>query len=311
MTQPFALDLRHRPRILAGSSLGPESDAVVRAALQLVRAGGGRLHVAHALEPPPLPGGSIGFGLAAPHLAERARSAIREQLDRVGAVAGEVAGIDVEIGSAGAVLSAAAERMHADLIVVAPAAAAPLPLQRVGTTARRLLREGGRPVFIVKGEARIPPERVLAPIDLSPSAADSLRCGLAILAGEPSVDRLPELITLNVSGGGTGRPEGTRGEDEELTTFTERCTADYHGTVRREVREGDAVSEIVAAVERDRPDLVLMGTHGRSGWRRMRLGSVAEAVIERSPISLLVVPPDAAFGSALVEAVGRDIRHAS
>jgi len=61
-------------------------------------------------------------------------------------------------------------------------------------------------------------------------------------------------------------------------------------------RERDAVFEDA------RPDVVLVGTHGRSGWQRLRIGSIAEAVIRRSPVSVLVVPPTAAFASSLVEA---------
>jgi universal stress protein E len=308
MAQTFALDLRRCPRVLAGSSLGPESDAVVRTALRLARAGNGRLYVAHALEPPPLPGGSIAFGLGTPYLTERARSGIREQVERVGATADEVAGVEIEVGSAGAVLCCVADKLKVDLVVVAPAAAAPLPLQRVGTTVRRLVREGCRPVYIVKGEPRVPPGKVLAPVDLSSSSADSLRCGLAILAGDPAAGSLPELIAMNVVEAGTGRPAGKPLQSEALATFLEECIADYDGIVRRVVREGDAAAEIVAEVERVQPDLVLVGTHGRSGWRRLRLGSVAEAVIQRAPIPVLVVPPNAAFASGLVEAAGLDTR---
>jgi nucleotide-binding universal stress UspA family protein len=308
MTDRFAPELRHRPRVLAGSSLGPESDDVVRAALAFARSGHGRLHVVHALEPPPLPAGSIGFGLAVPHLAERARLRILEQLERAGARALEVAGVEVECGSAGAVLRAAAERSRADLIVVAPAAAAPLPLQRAGTTARSLLRDGGRSVLVVRGETRLPPRRVLAPIDLSPSAGDSLRCGLALLAG-PDDDSLPDVTALRVVE--DERPGAAEAKTGRLAPFLDANLADYPGPLRPEVRQGDAVTEIVAEIERTGPDLVLLGTHGRTGWRRWRLGSVAETVIDRSPVSVLVVPPRAAFGSALAEAVAADLHSSS
>jgi nucleotide-binding universal stress UspA family protein len=219
MIPTFASELRHRPRLLAGTSLHPESDAVVRTALRLARASGGRLYVAHALEPPPLPGGSIGYGLAAPHLVERARAGIREQLERVGATPDEVAGVEIEFGSAGAVLTAAADKLGADMIVVAPAVAAPLPLQRVGTTVSRLVRDSGRPVFIVKGEPRVPPARVLAPIDFSSSAADwrSSRVNQATIARPSSslsmcstpIGRIPTRNRPNGSGVSSRRTSPT------------------------------------------------------------------------------------------------------
>jgi nucleotide-binding universal stress UspA family protein len=306
MIPTFASELRHRPRLLAGTSLHPESDAVVRTALRLARASGGRLYVAHALEPPPLPGGSIGYGLAAPHLVERARAGIREQLERVGATPDEVAGVEIEFGSAGAVLTAAADKLGADMIVVAPAVAAPLPLQRVGTTVSRLVRDSGRPVFIVKGEPRVPPARVLAPIDFSSSAADSLRCGLAILAGQPGDHRSSELVALHVFD--ADRPDPDTQSSERLGRFLEENIADYCGVVHRKVREGEPVAGILNEIDEARPDLVLVGTHGRTGWRRFRLGSVAEAVVERAPVSILVIPPAAAFASGLTEAIGAKTR---
>jgi nucleotide-binding universal stress UspA family protein len=305
MAQTFAIDLRHPPLVLAGTSLGPESDAVVRAALRLARAGRGRVYLAHALEPPPVPGGAMGFALVEPQLAARARATLLEQLDRVGASTGEIAGFEADVGQAGAVLCAAAERLNADVVVVAAVAASPPLLHRVGSTVHHLLREGSRPVLVVKGEPRIPPARVLAALDLSPLAGDSLRCGLALLCGTTSGEP-PELVAVHAVDESHGEPvERPR---EALASFIEEHTADYAGPIRSEVRQGDAVAEILAAGEREQPDLVLLGTHGRSGWQRLRLGSVAEAVLHHAPTSVLVVPPSAAFGSGIAEAVGGWVR---
>jgi len=44
------------------------------------------------------------------------------------------------------------------------------------------------------------------------------------------------------------------------------------------VSEGHPVETILAEAERRRPDLIVIGSHGRSGWARLRLGSVAENV---------------------------------
>ncbi len=41
-------------------------------------------------------------------------------------------------------------------------------------------------------------------------------------------------------------------------------------------------------------DLIVLGTHGRSGFERLVLGSVAEKVLRRSPVPTLTVPPRAA-----------------
>ena len=306
MTQPFALDLRRRPMVLAGTSLGPESDAVVRAALRLARSGRGRLLLVHALEPPPVPGGHTGFALAAPQLQAAARAGLREQLARVGAWPNEVAGLEAELGSPGPVLRSAAERLNADVVVVGAVAGAPLPLHHVGSTVRHLLREGSSPVLVVKGEPRLPPVRVLAPLDLSLLAADALRGGLALLSGAAG-DRLPEVVALCAVDDGA---EETAEPQAALAAFLAEHAADYGGTLRCEVRRGDAVAEILAAGEREHPDLLLLGTHGRSGWQRLRLGSVAEAIVRDAPVSVLVVPAAAGLGSAFAEAIGAGTRYA-
>lgn len=54
------------------------------------------------------------------------------------------------------------------------------------------------------------------------------------------------------------------------------------------VREGYAPDEILAVVHEVRPDLVVMGTHGRTGLARALLGSVAERVIRQAEVPVLV-----------------------
>lgn len=54
------------------------------------------------------------------------------------------------------------------------------------------------------------------------------------------------------------------------------------------VVEGDPVDEIVK--EAGRADLLLLGTHGRRGFERLMLGSVAERVLRKSPCPVLTVP---------------------
>ena len=49
------------------------------------------------------------------------------------------------------------------------------------------------------------------------------------------------------------------------------------------MRFGWPAEEIVQLAEEERADLIVMGTHGRTGLRRMIMGSVAEAVVRRAP----------------------------
>ncbi len=57
--------------------------------------------------------------------------------------------------------------------------------------------------------------------------------------------------------------------------------------------EGHAADEIVRQAKTMGADLVVMGTHGRSGLRRLVLGSVTEKVLRTAPCPVLTVPPHA------------------
>jgi universal stress protein A len=56
-----------------------------------------------------------------------------------------------------------------------------------------------------------------------------------------------------------------------------------------EVRSGPAAREILAVAERRGTDLVVMGTHGRTGLRHLLHGSVAEHVVRKAPCPVLAV----------------------
>jgi nucleotide-binding universal stress UspA family protein len=57
----------------------------------------------------------------------------------------------------------------------------------------------------------------------------------------------------------------------------------------REVRDGPAPAVILDAADEFDVDLIVMGTHGRTGFRRLVLGSVAEEVLRRAPCPVLLV----------------------
>jgi len=53
---------------------------------------------------------------------------------------------------------------------------------------------------------------------------------------------------------------------------------------------GNPSREILAKARREGADLIVMGTHGRSGLPHMVMGSVAEKTVRRSGIPVLTVP---------------------
>ena len=60
---------------------------------------------------------------------------------------------------------------------------------------------------------------------------------------------------------------------------------------RLSAHEGDPARNIVDQALEIAADLVVMGTHGRSGFERLLIGSVAEKVLRKAPCPVLLVPP--------------------
>src|SRR5262249_32720257 len=57
----------------------------------------------------------------------------------------------------------------------------------------------------------------------------------------------------------------------------------------RRQKEGDPATEILGVAQETRPDLIVLGTHGRTGLGRLLMGSVAEQVLRRAPCPVLTV----------------------
>jgi nucleotide-binding universal stress UspA family protein len=60
-------------------------------------------------------------------------------------------------------------------------------------------------------------------------------------------------------------------------------------SIESKVREGDPRREIVEEAKDWRADLIIIGSHGRTGMQRWLLGSVAEHVVRHAPCSVEVV----------------------
>ncbi len=82
------------------------------------------------------------------------------------------------------------------------------------------------------------------------------------------------------------------GANKAMADFVE---ANFAGVeVRSEVVVGYAAEEILALAEREEADLIVMGTHGRSGFDRILFGSVAEKVVKNSNVPVMTIRPQAA-----------------
>lgn len=81
-------------------------------------------------------------------------------------------------------------------------------------------------------------------------------------------------------------------ETVRLENFLNEKFADELNLVEisKRVEFGSPNSNIVEVAERESVDIIIMATHGRTGFNHMLLGSVAEKVIARATCPVLVIP---------------------
>jgi nucleotide-binding universal stress UspA family protein len=140
--------------------------------------------------------------------------------------------------------------------------------------------------------------RILCPVDFSDFSSHALDHALGIAlwygASVTALYVLPPVGSL-IPSGDPGLYPGfvfTPEDLQQLKTQLETFVAERHGGVPTEsvVLEG-SVSGLIAQTARELPaDLLVMGTHGRSGFDRLVLGSVTEKMLRKAPCPLLTVP---------------------
>jgi len=80
-----------------------------------------------------------------------------------------------------------------------------------------------------------------------------------------------------------------KGEEVEVVNHAREVLRQQGLEVERKVRSGDPTEEILAEVTAGGYDLLVLGSHGHSGFAERLLGSVSSNVTERSPVSVLIV----------------------
>jgi len=149
-------------------------------------------------------------------------------------------------------------------------------------------------------------QRVLCPVDLSEYSRHALNHAVAVARWyEASVTALHVFAAVPVAAYAPGTPGFpsvvlTPDDREQVVTAVKRFVTETAPAVPIDVvtREGDASGEIVAHAKDMHADLLVIGTHGRSGFERLILGSVTEKVLRRAACPVLSVPPRAPDTSA-------------
>jgi universal stress protein E len=295
--------------VLVGSSLLPTSDDVVRSALLVARAAGAKLHLVHAHTPM-----ALAVVEAAPVLLADDQLAVEAmlsaQVSRLGIASAELGSSGLALGPPHRVIIDRAAEIGADLIVVGAAETSPTLARYFGSTADRVVRKATRPVLVVRGKYAGSLAKVLFPVDLSTLSADALRAGLAQVRwlGLAPGALLEGLYVLDILAGSMPRDPVPAAEveayaRERLASFLDRhCQEFTRATglrVMPQLVRAEAEQGILDRIKEWNPDLVVLGTHGASGFERLLLGSIAGAVMRRALVSTLVVPPEAAAAESI------------
>ncbi len=149
----------------------------------------------------------------------------------------------------------------------------------------------------------LPINKILCPTDLSKPSYEALRA-----ANELALHFSAELILIHVVSPvpvypapvtpGTTAPSAglVASYQQEMEVYAKKS---LDQVVQERVSEGikwdtrvtlgDAAEEIVGVAANDNVDLIVIATHGLTGWRRFMFGSVAEKVVRLAPCPVLTI----------------------
>lgn len=152
--------------------------------------------------------------------------------------------------------------------------------------------------------------RILVAHDLSPNSRPALDEAIRLARKSGA-----EIVVFHVF---PAPIHGDLSERDVLTEILERIVVharSFHVAARLRVSDGPTATAILAAADAEEAEAILLGTHARTGLRRVMLGSVAEEVVRRSRRPVLVAkarrrpPLDSVRGTRVI--VGVDFSPAS
>lgn len=189
-----------------------------------------------------------------------------------------------------------ARRRGADLVVVGRHAARALGDGFLGSTAERVIRKGDVPVLLVKAEAKAAYRRALVALDLSEISRRETDLARSLLPDEARELALVHAyhVALGSWVGAPVREAYRSAAHADALEKTREVTAllEAEGLACRvHVLEGDPRLEVLRVAVEDRSDLIVLGTHARSGIAHALLGSVAEWLVRSAPSDVAVTRP--------------------
>lgn len=283
-------------KILVPTDFSPGSADAMRVAVRMAREKGATLVVAHAWQIPALAFGSEPFSMAPSLLqtmSDDAKRALEGAVDEAKQQGADAIGLMLN-GVPWARLAEVAEGdPEIELVVMGTHGRTGLTRVVLGSVAEKVVRHAPCSVLVTRGEGK-PFTDVLVPVDFSVSSEQAVEQAARLVRPGGSGVTLLHVIEAPVAANGEMFDLSFMREldqasatalDEVAATLTRKVDV----PVSTRIRIGYAGGQILAALEKDPVfDLVVMGSHGRTGLKRALLGSVAEKIVRHAPCSVLV-----------------------
>ncbi len=136
-------------------------------------------------------------------------------------------------------------------------------------------------------------QTILHPTDFSDLAQNSfqLACALAsdLKARLIVLHVVPQVVAFRDDLIEYASPEHRVKVWENLRRLRETAQEGYDLEIEIDQAQGAPAGEILKAAQNNECDLIVMGTHGRSGLRHLLMGNVAEQVIRKAPCPVITV----------------------
>ncbi|MEA5076972.1 MAG: universal stress protein [Anaerolineaceae bacterium] len=199
------------------------------------------------------------------------------------------------------------DELDPDLIVMCAHGEGGLRDFVVGSIAQQVIASGTIPVLLLQPEKDAAEfssfERILVALDGNPEheAGYALTTELAAELGAAVhlIQVVPTLSTLNARHSATGTllPTTTAAlleidEDNAREYLEEKITGLLKAgvNVSAEVERGDPARQVVQSADTQNSQLIVLGTHGKSGMKAFWAGSVAPRIVEQTHRPILLVP---------------------
>lgn len=191
-----------------------------------------------------------------------------------------------------------AKRMSADLVVVGSRGRGQLATMLLGSVAGEVIDHAPCAVLVARS-ARL--DRIVVADDgsLEAAAALDLVASWSLFGGLEARVVSVAPIPAHIAVGPVGDADASQAFAATIGALRARHQAIASTDVprleraglkaRAEIRSGDPARELVDAAVESRADLIVIGSHGRTGLARVLLGSVARNVVLIAPCSVLVV----------------------